>query len=128
MLLRRNHVAKKLKKQWDIQSVEHGGKGVSNAPTAPFVKFCTPSARRLGTAHTPTLRFLAQRPPVHARSRAPAWSALLAARRLGLPFVTTYHGVYGEGVPGKRLYNSVMARGDRVIAASRLGLCSLRPA
>ena len=56
---------------------------------------------------------------IHARSRAPAWSALLAARRLGLPFVTTYHGVYGEGVPGKRLYNSVMARGDRVIAASR---------
>jgi glycosyltransferase involved in cell wall biosynthesis len=56
---------------------------------------------------------------VHARSRAPAWSALLAARRLGLPFVTTYHGVYGEGLPGKRLYNSVMARGDPVIAASR---------
>jgi glycosyltransferase involved in cell wall biosynthesis len=56
---------------------------------------------------------------LHARSRAPAWSALLAARHTGLPFVTTYHGVYGEGVPGKRLYNSVMARGDRVIAASR---------
>ena len=56
---------------------------------------------------------------LHARSRAPAWSALLAARRTGLPFVTTYHGVYGEDLPGKRLYNSVMARGDRVIAASR---------
>ncbi len=56
---------------------------------------------------------------LHARSRAPAWSTLLAARRTGLPFVTTYHGVYGEGVPGKRLYNSIMARGDRVIAASR---------
>ncbi len=56
---------------------------------------------------------------LHARSRAPAWSALLAARRAGLPFVTTYHGVYREEVPGKRLYNSVMARGDRVIAASR---------
>ena len=56
---------------------------------------------------------------LHARSRAPAWSALLAARRAGLPFVTTYHGVYREDVPGKRLYNSVMARGDRVIAASR---------
>ena len=55
---------------------------------------------------------------VHARSRAPAWSALIAARRLGLPFVTTYHGAYNEGFPGKRLYNSVMARGDRVIAIS----------
>lgn len=55
---------------------------------------------------------------IHARSRAPAWSALLAARRMDLPFVTTYHGAYNEGFPGKRLYNSVMARGDRVIAIS----------
>jgi hypothetical protein len=56
---------------------------------------------------------------VHARSRAPAWSALIAARRGGARFVTTYHGTYNEGLPGKRLYNSVMARGDRVIAISR---------
>ena len=56
---------------------------------------------------------------VHARSRAPAWSALMAARRARVPFVTTYHGAYTEGFAGKRLYNSVMARGDRVIAISR---------
>jgi glycosyltransferase involved in cell wall biosynthesis len=56
---------------------------------------------------------------LHARSRAPAWSALVAARRTGARFVTTYHGTYNEGLPGKRLYNSVMARGDRVIAISR---------
>ena len=56
---------------------------------------------------------------LHVRSRAPAWSALWAARRTGVPFVTTYHGNYAEGVPGKRLYNSVMARGDRVIAISQ---------
>jgi len=56
---------------------------------------------------------------IHARSRGPAWSGLLAARRLGVPFVTTYHGTYSEGWPGKRMYNSVMARGDRVIAISR---------
>jgi glycosyltransferase involved in cell wall biosynthesis len=55
---------------------------------------------------------------VHARSRAPAWSAYLAARRAGVPFVTTWHGVYAENFPGKRLYNSVMARGERVIAIS----------
>ena len=55
---------------------------------------------------------------LHARSRAPAWSALLAARRTGAHFVTTYHGSYNEGLPGKRLYNSVMARGERVIAIS----------
>jgi glycosyltransferase involved in cell wall biosynthesis len=55
---------------------------------------------------------------IHARSRAPAWSALLAARRTGRPFVTTYHGAYGEAGPFKAAYNSVMGRGDRVIANS----------
>jgi glycosyltransferase involved in cell wall biosynthesis len=55
---------------------------------------------------------------LHARSRAPAWSALIAARRAGAHFVTTYHGAYNENVPGKRHYNAVMARGERVIAIS----------
>ena len=56
---------------------------------------------------------------VHARSRAPAWSAWLACQRTGTPYVTTYHGTYNENLPFKRLYNSVMARGQIVIAASR---------
>jgi glycosyltransferase involved in cell wall biosynthesis len=55
---------------------------------------------------------------VHARSRAPAWSAWLACRRTGAHFVTTYHGVYGEEFPFKRRYNAVMAKGEVVIAAS----------
>ncbi len=55
---------------------------------------------------------------VHARSRAPAWSAGIAARRMGVPFVTTYHGIYTEGGPLKRAYNRIMARGDAVIANS----------
>ena len=55
---------------------------------------------------------------VHARSRAPAWSALRAARTTGRAFVTTYHGAYNETNVAKRLYNSVMARGDLVIANS----------
>lgn len=56
---------------------------------------------------------------VHARSRAPAWSAYYAARRCGVPFVTTCHGVYsGSGHWLKHYYNAVMARGDRVIAIS----------
>jgi glycosyltransferase involved in cell wall biosynthesis len=55
---------------------------------------------------------------VHARSRAPAWSALIAARRTGTPFVTTYHGAYSEKGRAKNLYNSVMARSDIVIANS----------
>jgi glycosyltransferase involved in cell wall biosynthesis len=56
---------------------------------------------------------------VHARSRAPAWSALLACQRTGAHFVTTYHAPYGEDFPGKRRYNAVMAAGERVIAISR---------
>lgn len=56
---------------------------------------------------------------IHARSRAPAWSALIAARRAKLPFVTTYHGAYKEKGRLKSWYNSVMARADRVIANSR---------
>jgi glycosyltransferase involved in cell wall biosynthesis len=56
---------------------------------------------------------------VHARSRAPAWSAWLACRRTGAHFLTTYHGTYSEDLPFKRKYNSVMAKGERVIAASR---------
>lgn len=55
---------------------------------------------------------------VHARSRAPAWVAWYAARAAGVPFVTTYHGIY-NGVSGFKLrYNSIMARGDAVIANS----------
>lgn len=55
---------------------------------------------------------------LHARSRAPAWSAFLAARWTKRPFVTTYHGAYGNPGPIKAVYNSVMGRGDRVIANS----------
>jgi glycosyltransferase involved in cell wall biosynthesis len=55
---------------------------------------------------------------VHARSRAPAISALWAARATGTPFVTTYHGVYNARTALKRWYNSVMTRGDLVIANS----------
>jgi glycosyltransferase involved in cell wall biosynthesis len=55
---------------------------------------------------------------LHARSRAPAWSALIASRLTGIPLVTTYHGAYRERGLLKRLYNSVMARGRIVIANS----------
>ncbi len=55
---------------------------------------------------------------VHVRSRAPAWSALAAARLTGTRFVTTYHGTYTAKSALKRFYNSGMARGDEVIANS----------
>lgn len=55
---------------------------------------------------------------IHARSRAPAWTAFFAARILKIPFVTTYHGIYNGSSRFKIFYNSIMARGHRVIANS----------
>ncbi|MDB5423549.1 MAG: glycosyl transferase [Phenylobacterium sp.] len=55
---------------------------------------------------------------VHARSRAPAFSALWAAQATKTPFVATYHGVYRARSSLKRWYNAVMTRGDLVIANS----------
>jgi glycosyltransferase involved in cell wall biosynthesis len=56
---------------------------------------------------------------LHARSRAPAWSALAAARRTTRTFVTTYHSKVHEAPRLKVFYNSVMAKGDAVIANSQ---------
>jgi glycosyltransferase involved in cell wall biosynthesis len=55
---------------------------------------------------------------VHARSRAPAWVALMACRIARVPFITTFHGAYAGRSALKLRYNSVMARGDTVIANS----------
>ena len=56
---------------------------------------------------------------VHARSRAPAWSAYGAAKKAGVPFVTTFHGTYGLGPWGiKKFYNRVMTYGRKVIVIS----------
>lgn len=55
---------------------------------------------------------------VHARSRAPAWSAWLACKITKTHFLTTYHAAYKGKTFFKRLYNSVMARGDAVITIS----------
>ena len=55
---------------------------------------------------------------VHARSRAPAWTCLLATKLTRRKFVTTFHGTYNFNNPLKKFYNSVMARSDLVIAGS----------
>jgi glycosyltransferase involved in cell wall biosynthesis len=55
---------------------------------------------------------------VHVRSRAPAFSAVLAARLTGAPVIATYHGVYNAKSGLKRWYNGVMTRGEVVIANS----------
>ena len=65
---------------------------------------------RIMKAHNITL--------VHARSRAPAWPGFYAAKALGIPFVTTYHGIYNSHSSLKTYYNSIMTRGTAIIANS----------
>ncbi len=55
---------------------------------------------------------------IHARSRAPAWSAYFAAKKTGIPFITTFHAAYKFSSSLKKKYNAVMAKGVRVIAIS----------
>jgi len=63
---------------------------------------------------------------IHVRSRAPAWSALWAAKATGKKLVATYHGAYEAKSPLKRLYNSAMVRADLVIANSAYTAASIR--
>lgn len=55
---------------------------------------------------------------IHAQSRAPAWSSYLAAKLSGCRFMTTIHGAHSVTNDTKRLYNSIMTKGDKVIAVS----------
>ena len=55
---------------------------------------------------------------VHARSRAPAWSCLIACKITRCKFVTTFHGTYNFKSSIKKFYNSVMLRSDLIIAGS----------
>jgi len=55
---------------------------------------------------------------VHARSRGPAWSCLIATKITARKFVTTFHGTYNFNNSLKKFYNSVMVRSDLVIAGS----------
>jgi glycosyltransferase involved in cell wall biosynthesis len=55
---------------------------------------------------------------VHARSRAPAWSCLIATKITRRKFVTTFHGTYNFNNEVKKFYNSVMVRSDLIIAGS----------
>lgn len=56
---------------------------------------------------------------VHARSRAPAWSAWLACLWTKTPYLTTFHGTHSAGHALKRFYNRIMLRGPLVIANSQ---------
>lgn len=55
---------------------------------------------------------------VHARSRGPAWSCLIACKITRVKFVTTFHGTYNFNSSIKKYYNSIMVKSDKVIAGS----------
>ncbi|MDC0654017.1 glycosyltransferase family 4 protein [Candidatus Pelagibacter sp.] len=55
---------------------------------------------------------------VHVRSRAPAWSCLLATKITSRKLVTTFHGTYNFKNLIKKFYNSIMVKSDLIIAGS----------
>jgi glycosyltransferase involved in cell wall biosynthesis len=55
---------------------------------------------------------------IHAHGRAAAWAGHIVARATGVPLITTWHKGFREQNVFKRLYNSAMVRGERVIAVS----------
>ena len=55
---------------------------------------------------------------IHARSRAPAWSCLIASKITSRKFVTTFHGTYNFKSNVKKFYNSIMLRAKLTIAVS----------
>jgi glycosyltransferase involved in cell wall biosynthesis len=63
---------------------------------------------------------------IHARSRACAWSAMMAANARKIPWVATYHGIYNAKNFLKRFYNSIMVRADAVIANSEWTAAHIR--
>ena len=81
-----------------------------NPLTAPFRAW---ALRRALRAIRPDL--------VHFRSRVPGWLTLWANRPLGLPTVSTMHGLNHPGP-----YSSVMVRADRVICVSTAGRAFVR--
>lgn len=110
---------------WTPLVVSRGGRGESDLRNAGVATFRLPLHSKnplIIRANVRRLQKLVQEQSVqliHARSRASAWSAYYAAKRCGIPFVTTFHGVYrGSRRFFKRRYNGIMAEGDRVIAIS----------
>ena len=55
---------------------------------------------------------------IHAHGRAAAWAGYVVSRLTGVPLITTWYKGYREQNVFKRLYNSAMVRGERVIAVS----------
>lgn len=109
---------------WKSYVASAGGPMVRELERAGATHFTLPLASKnplVMRRNTDALERLIRDLPVdllHVRSRAPAWSARAAARRCGLPLVTTFHNAYSADNWFKKMWASAMARGDRVIAIS----------
>ncbi len=55
---------------------------------------------------------------LHVRSRAPAWSCLIASFITRRKFITTFHGTYNFNSSIKQFYNSIMLKSKLIIAGS----------
>lgn len=102
--------------------VSEGGRMESAAARAGATVIKLPVASKNPTQMVANARKLAELSRdlnadlLHAQSRAPAWSCLVANRISKVPYIATYDGSFSERNPLKRFYNSVMVRGARVIA------------
>jgi glycosyltransferase involved in cell wall biosynthesis len=56
---------------------------------------------------------------IHVRSRAPAWSCYFASKLLNICLISTFHGTYNFNNFFKKFYNSIILRGNAVIAGSK---------
>ena len=56
---------------------------------------------------------------IHVCSRVPAWLALPIARKLKIPLITSVHGRFRKQNILKNYYNSVLLKGDHIIAISK---------
>ena len=56
---------------------------------------------------------------LHVRSRAPAWSTFWASKMCGVPWISTFHGVYGTDPKFLKIpYNRIMLKGLKTICVS----------
>jgi glycosyltransferase involved in cell wall biosynthesis len=113
-----------IKKGWQSIVISNGGRMVKQLKSdgSEHIKLPLHKRNPLHLLYN-TLRlvfiFLREKPDiVHARSRGPAWSAYLACKITKTPFLTSFHGTHGVQNKFKIFYNSVMLKGERIIANS----------
>lgn len=113
-----------IKQGWQSVVASHGGKMVKTLLSGGGKHIQLPLHHRnplhiLYNAMRLAMVIKKERPDiVHARSRAPAWSAYFACKWTKTPFLTSFHGTHGTQNRFKMFYNRIMLKGVHVIANS----------